>query len=254
MVNNPEFKGGPGNALSDNGGCGKVSRPLLAALLLGVTGLAHAGIAPQLNYWKATPAGTVTEAGVDFDLQDDLRMGEESILGVHLEWGSVFGRFENLKFTGTGDVTVETDFLGIPLGSQTATVTSRVDFDDWTLGWRPLNWKAFALGLAVKRLDGILDAEEQDSIGSYQVDETFPLLAIGIVAPLGDLGVQFAADGLWVSEGDNTVYEYQLAIERAGEGLQAAFGYRRQRYDIRDGDEALDARVDGFILSLGWAF
>ncbi len=254
MAENREFKGAPGIALSDNAPWRKVSRRLLAAALLGTTGLAQAAVAPQLHYWKAAPSGTVTEAGVDFDLEDDLHMREESIIGISLEWGSLFGRFQTLEFTGTGDVTVETDFLGIPLGSQTATVTSRVDFDDWTLGWKPLGWKGIDLGLAVKRLDGILDAEEQDSIGSYKVDETFPLLAIGVVAPLGDLGVQFAADGMWVSEGDNTVYEYQLAIERVGEGLQAAVGYRRQRYDIRDGDEALDARVDGFIVSLGWAF
>ncbi len=250
MAKKQKYKGEPGNAQSDNGRWRKVSRYLLA----GVFGMsqAQAEFAPQLHYWNATPSGTVTEAGVDFDIEDDLRMGQESIPGISVQWGDLFGRFQNLKFTGTGDVTVDTSLLGIPLGSQTTTVTSRVDFDDWTVGWTPLNWNGIHLGVAGKRLNGILDAQEQDTIGSYKVDETFPLVVLGVAFPLGDLGVQIAGDGMWISQGDNTVYEYQFALERAGLGLQAAAGYRRQRYDLRDGDEKLDAKVDGFFASLGW--
>ncbi len=249
-----QFKGRPGNAQSDNTIAGKVSHGVFAALLLMGSGLVQAGLAPQFHFWKAAPSGTVTESGVKYDIEDDLHMKAESIIGGGIEWGDLFGRFQNLNFTGTGEITVDTTLLGIPIFSQTASVTSRVDFDDWTAGWTPLNWKILRLGVAVKHLSGILDAQEQDTIGSYKVDETFPLVVLGATLPFGDTGIQIAADGMWISQGDNTVYEYQLGLERVGAGLQAALGYRRQRYDIRDGDEALDAKVDGLFASVGWGF
>lgn len=249
-----QFKGGPGDGQSDNSLWRKVSVGTFAGLLAVCSGLAHAGLTPELQYWKASPSGTVTEAGLEFDIEEDLRMQEETILGLGLHWGDVFARFQQLTFTGTGDVTVDTVFLGIPLGSQTRTVSSRVDLDEWSVGWMPLAWKGWRLGIAGKRINGILDAEEQDSIGSYTVDETFPLAALDLVIPLGDSGVQIAADGMWISQGDNTVYEYQFGVENAGPGLRAAGGFRRQRYDIVDGNEALDARIDGFFASVAWEF
>lgn len=230
---------------------------LFALLASSFTAAANPVVAGRL--WRAEPDGVIVESGVSYDIQEDLQMGSESLAGI---WVEAFGfgfRYQEIEFQGVGGISVDTvlstPILDIPLGSQDIEVTSRVDLDEYTLSWLPLEFGGLSLGGAVKQIDGYLDAEEQDSIGSYEVDTTFPLVALALQIPLiEEWGLTFVAEGQWISYEDDTVYEFELGWARRGAGLQLDMGYRRQRFDIVDGDDALDATIDGLFVNLGWQF
>ncbi|MEN8718698.1 MAG: hypothetical protein ABF296_00385 [Oceanococcaceae bacterium] len=238
-------------------------RAVIAAVLSAMlTPLATAqGPQAEVRYWYADPSGTVREQGLTFDIDDDLEMSAESTLGVVLRWKGLFASVQNLEFHGRGAVTVQTGLpLPLPIigdllsGEEEVPFTSRVDLDDYTLGWTPVQVWGFRLGAAAKHLAGSLDAEEQDNVESIDVDATFPMLALSYQREVGALGLAVGVDGLWIEYDGDTVYEWQLAVSRVLPGLQLSAGFRQQRYDIIDGDDAIDATIDGLFATAGWRF
>lgn len=252
-----EFKSKARIALSDTTLVQKVSglrRGVVAVLSFNLSALAWAGPDVQFNLWSVSPEGTVAESGVEYDIRDDLSMQDDTTGAIELRWLGAFARFQPLEFRGESQITSTATILGIPLISTTESVGSRVDIDEWSAGWRPFSLLGLKLGAAVKHIEGTLDARIGDAVEAYSIDETFPLIAAEFSVPLGFLGLSAGGEGMWVSYDDDTVYEWQIQMRIGGEGPHASLGYRLQRYDITDGNEALDATLDGVFAQLGWLF
>lgn len=248
-----KFKRQARSALSDRYCCTKVSIFFcLLAVVLPASVVAGPNI--HLGGWVVTPDGTVSESGVEYDLREDLNMREETIGAIELQWLGAFARFQSVEFSGESEISGSSGVLGVPLFTVAEPVGSRVDIDEWSAGWRPIDFFGLKLGAAVKHIEGMLDARVGDAVGAYPVDETFPLVAAEFALPLGIFGLVVGAEGLWVAYDDDTVYEWQMQVGFGGEGPHVSLGYRLQRYDISNGDEALDATLDGAFAQLGWRF
>lgn len=247
---------------SDSPAAGKVSAraPGAAAALLALAasaaplGLAQAGVALEIPLWFAAPEGEVVENGTRYDIERDLGIDDEEVVGLRLHGERWDLRWQPIHAEGEGVIEFDETFLGlIPLGDGTARVQSRVDLDDWMLDWYPLALGPWQVGVAVRGLSGTLDAREGDTIGQEEVEAVFPQLASRLVWPLGSRWT-LSAGGDWVDYEDDRVYSWNTGLEYAYGGLRLGLGYQLQRYDVAEGDDAVDITLDGATVHWGWEF
>lgn len=209
--------------------------------------------------WRYDIGGTVTDRGQQYDLEERLEMQPSGRRSWAVEWDTPKGPFPDLALaysrvgaTGHHEETVTV----FPLPPQTETIDATAEFDDYELTARyPFGTGAlrFALGVTVKKFDGevFIDDSTNPPPSRQQYDETVPLAH-------GQLRVGFgkrfavAATVQGASADGNSATEWRALAQLRLEPLIVEAGWQEKRYELNLDGRALDARLDGGLLRIGY--
>ena len=209
--------------------------------------------------WRYDIGGTVTDRGESYDLQEELEMRPSGRRSWAIEWDTPKGPFPDLavaysRIGGTGyheeTVTV------FPLPPQTESIAASADFDDYELTARyPFGTEAFrfALGVTVKKFDGevLIDDSTNPPPSRQQYDETVPLAHGQLRMALGKR-FAIAATAQGASADGNSATEWRALAQLRLEPLIVEAGWQEKRYELNLDGRALDARLDGGLVRIGY--
>lgn len=209
--------------------------------------------------WRYDIGGTVTDRGQTYDLQEELEMQPSGRRSWAIEWDTPKGPLPDLALaygrigaTGYHEETVTI----FPLPPQTETIEASADFDDYELTARyPFGTGAFrvALGVTVKKFDGevLIDDSTNPPASRQQYDETVPLAHGQLRIALGKR-LAFVATAQGASAGGSSASEWRALAQLRLEPLIVEGGWQEKRYELNLDGRALDARLDGGLLRIGY--
>lgn len=243
---------------------------MLLALVLPAQALAFGiGYRP----WYAEPQGVIQSQGRELDLREDLNLEASYSGGWVIETNLLELSFTPLDYASTATLEEAADFGPNSFAAGTE-VETRTEIDDLAARylWRP--WPALGIGVTAKWLDALVMVsevtdEEDDGGGggllggllgggepvseTRTFSELFPMLSVAAALPLMEL-FSLEAEGAYIRYEDDEVLEYSLAIAVRGEFVGLSLGWQEKRYDVRDQDFRLDARVNGLLAQLDYYF
>ncbi len=214
--------------------------------------------------WDYEVTGNDVDNGVRRDFQSDLAVQPTAKMRLALEFDWRDAWFPDLaatysEFGGEGNVAGETGDGLLGLGGGSAGVETRAELRnmDITLRW-PLAIGAvtFSPGLSLQKLDGEVTIEDpaNNSHTRQELDEIFPQLHGELRWEPTDWaslsGVVQA-----IASGDQAANEYRIM---AGVNLFSALrieaGWQQKRYDLKQDDFELHARLRGLLFQAGLTF
>lgn len=214
--------------------------------------------------WRYDLAGAVSDQGRTYDFQDDLELQTSGRRSVLLEWDTGPGgwpdwsaSYARLGASGDHEETFTLFVGGIPVGSQTESITTTADFDDFDLTARyPFELGALrcAAGVTAKRVRGeiLLDDSSRPAPSRQQYDEIVPQLHAQVRWPLGK-NFALAASGQGVEYDGSRAMEWRASAEiRWLAPLLLEAGWQEKNYDLDLGGYAFDAKLDGALLRAGF--
>lgn len=261
----------------------KVSRFGLMATTLALA--PSTSMAFELSYqpWYSQVSGQVANQGREVSLRRELNLDEATSNGFAIaEGGWLRLSYTPLDYAEEGRVEESAQFGGSSYTADTRLFTD-ANLTDMAaqLIWRPFaddeRDHGLGLGLTIKLLDGdirVTDLDQQESgdggagpevipiagpilFGPSDDDpterktfsEVFPMLTLRYRSSLFGF-LEIAGEGSYISDDDNEVLELQLALEARGERVGFSAGWHEKRYDVSDGDFAMDARFKGVFARL----
>lgn len=242
-----------------------VGSALALAVAMG-TSIAAEASELRLDYggWHYDVTGKVDDNGNVYDFRDDLDLHPEGRRSALIEWDTPRGWYPDLAASysqigasGSHQQTVPVFVGGVQVGTVTRTVISSAAFDDYDLALRyPWRWGflRFTGGAVAKRLKGRVDiADTQQTQAIHETyDEVVPELQLGARWRLGKW-LTLVGTGQGLEYQGNRAYEWRAAAEvRLLEPLLLELGYQQKRYDIDVDGYALNAKLGGSLLRIGF--
>lgn len=211
-----------------------------------------------LGGWGYHLTGNVNDRGTRYDFEDQLELAPRGRRSASLEFDTPRGWWPNFAASYTqlgadGDH-VETVTVG-PV-TTTRTITTDADFDGWDLVARypfrlgPLRGAA---GVGVQQLRGeiLIEDSEDPAPRRERYDEVFPQLHAQLRWRLGPMVLM--ATGQGVEYDGSRALEWRAGAEfRFLEPLLLEVGFQEKRYEIELTDYALDARLRGALVRVGF--
>jgi hypothetical protein len=233
-----------------------------AALLLGALFAPRAGASEfhaTLGGWGYHFSGNVDDRGRRYDFQDDLELEPRRRRSAALEFDTRPGWWPDFAagYTQIGADGDHVESTGGPIPG-TRTITTSARFDAWDLVARypfRLGPLCASAGVALQQLRGdLVIVDSDDSITRREhYDEVFPQLHAQLRWRLGPLALVAAGQGI-AYDGSRALEWRGVAEFRAMEPLLVEFGWQEKRYDISLTDYALDARVRGALVRIGFLY
>ena len=139
-------------------------------------------------------------------------------------------------------------------------VSSRLDLthNDATLYYEILdNWVNLDVGITARFFDEGFNVRELSTLeaGEIDVDHVVPMFYGHARFDLPFSGLTVGVEGNYISYDDDTLYDTKLNIGYTfafGLGIEA--GYRIMDFEYDDGDDDVDATIDGIYGGLYWDF
>lgn len=216
----------------------------------------------SVGSWQPDVQGHYRDNDSAYDFERDLAVRARKQGHVALEIQRKTGADVALAYTRIatrGRNTVSSGVPTLPLlsGSGTTTLDSTADFDDLELLARwPLSRGTLRVspGVAIKHLEGqVLIFESGTEVSRDDVDVWFPELHLHADwRPWPALRFSAGVQGL-AYDGDRA-REWQALADVTLGALRIEGGWQEKRYDLRDGDNELHARLRGPLFRAGFAF
>lgn len=211
-----------------------------------------------LGSWGYHFDGRVDDRGTRYDFNDELGLVPRGRRSALLELDTPRGAWPNIAASytqlGADGNTVETLTVG-PV-TTTRTITTDADFDGWDLVARypfRLGPLRAAAGIGVQQLRGDILIEDSNDAAPRResYDEVFPQLHAQLRWRLGPMVLM--ATGQGVEYDGSRALEWRAGAEfRFMEPLLLEVGFQEKRYEIELTDHALDARVRGALVRVGF--
>ncbi|MFK7974745.1 MAG: TIGR04219 family outer membrane beta-barrel protein [Halioglobus sp.] len=149
-----------------------------------------------------------------------------------------------------------TIFDGVELEGE-VTGELQLTHTDATLYYEVLdNWLNLDLGLTARKFDANVELTSLEGItASADADDILPLLYVRAQIDLPFTGWKIRASGNYVNYDGDSLSDMTGAVGwEVFAGLELELGYRLFDIDYSDGDELVDAQVEGFYGGVVWDF
>lgn len=231
-----------------------------ALALLGTPCAQAAEFRATLGGWGYHFDGKVDDRGQRYDFQDDLELNPRRRRSVALEWDTRPGWWPDLaaSYSQMGADGDHTESVTFPVPA-TRTITTAASFDAWEIvaryPFRLGRSGRLSLGVALQQLRGdlIIDDSEDPPPRRERYDELFPQLHAQLRWRLGPLAL--VATGQGIEHDGSRALDWRGVVElRALEPLLLEFGWQEKRYEISLTDYALDTRLRGALVRVGFLY
>ena len=229
---------------------------LAMLVLIGVPAQADTvfGIYAGVGAWQQNYGGDIASGGTAIDVEDDLRLGDDTTNFFYAALEHPISELPNLRLQYTeldldqaATLTRDIDFNGIafPVGTDIGTIVDVTQIDAAFYYEYLENWVSLDLGIAVRYLDGEVVISSADDSSPVDFKGVLPLL-------YGKARVDLPLSGFWlgaeVSGGDldgNRLIDGNLVVGWESPyriGIEA--GWRRYQLELDNFDDVDSAEIE----------
>jgi outer membrane protein len=212
------------------------------------------------HVWDVSPSGIFGESTgqIDFNLGDE-KQGSFFIALEH-----PIPMLPNIKIASTtldstGSTILDEDFeFAGEVFPEDGTISTEFDmkYVDYTLYYEVFDNGLFSFdfGLTARDLDGNVKVGTLDDNANLDVSEWVPMVYASTIVGLPLTGLNFFAEGNFLSFKDHTLYDYQAGvsyelIDNLAVDVNVTLGYRAVKLDLEDlGDLYSTMDFDGLFL------
>lgn len=218
--------------------------------------------------WDVAASGTFGEDdGQGNVVLQDFNLEDQQQISFYVALEHPIPLIPNIKIVSTtldtdGVTTIDADFsfddIEYPIGTEVATVFN-LGYIDYTLYYEILDNDLVTLDLGITARDFDGDITITDELGILSISEeeisvVVPMLYVSAIVGLPFTGLNFFAEGNFVSYDGNSITDYQVGVSYAvldnlAVDLDITLGYRSMKLELEDVDDLYaDLSFDGAYL------
>lgn len=215
-----------------------------------------------INLWAQQYDARARDGGDFIDFDSSFDVDDESDFQVYFSFEHPIPLLPNILLQHTRSTTEGAGIIGSTLFDGVVlegNVTSDLDLThtDATLYYEILdNWVNLDVGLTARKFDASVELTAEDgTTASADADDVLPLIYVRAQFNLPFTGWKLRATGNYVEYDGDSISDLSGAVGwEVFAGLELELGYRLFDIDYSDGDELVDAQVEGLYGGIVWDF